>query len=153
MTDKQNSIQSRRTPHHRNKHLHSWNHGIREIIKFMKEKRGIFLTRKKVFEIIELFFELSFQAQMRGYYDVWPEYDKRMELHIIKQVGPLKIQKNMATKKIIYPDKYPGMEFVIEPMGYTFINYGYTFVPDLEVQRAAVDFINKNPEIAEKIIP
>ena len=152
MMDKQNSIRSRQSPHHRNVHLHSWNQSIRDVLALMK-KREVKITRKQVFRIIELFFAYSFQAQMRGYNYTWPSKARRMELHILKRTGPMKIQKHMGTQKIIYPDLYPGIEFVIEPEGKRFINFGYNFVPDLEVRKAIVDFINKNPDIAEKIIP
>ena len=153
MMDKQNSIRSRRSPHHRNKHLHSWNPGIAAVIKYMKKKRGVFLKRSKVFQVIELFFELSFKAQMHGYKNTWPHAQRGFGLTLVKQTGAKKIQKHMATQKIVYPDNYLRLEFIIEPRGDRFFNYGYNFVPDLEVRKASVDFINKNPEIAEKLIP
>lgn len=152
MTDKPNLIHSRRSPHHSNKHLHSWNYGIRDVLALMK-KNGIRIKHAQIFQMIELFFDLAFQAQMRGYTHTWPHRQRRMELHILKRTGPLRIQKHMAQQEIVYPDNYPGVEFVVEPEGDRFINYGYTFVPDLHVRRAIVDFINKNPEIAEKLIP
>lgn len=152
MMDRQSSIRSRRSPHHRNKHLESWNIPIQKIIAYLKKKE-IRIVRKQVFEILELFFEYSFRAQMHGYRFTWPTTRKRMELHIIKRIAPLRIQKHMAGQVLVFPEKYPGMEFVIEPDGSRFTNYGYNFVPDLEVRRAVVDFLNKNPKIAEKLIP
>jgi len=150
---KLSSTSSHHSPSHRNKNLTTWYKGIKRVMAYMNKHRNTNLTHSQVFLIIQMFFDLAFQSQMRGYKDTWPERRRRLELHIIKYVGKPKGKKNLASLGFYYPKEYLGYEFIIEPEGDRFINYGYEFVPDFHIRKAIVEFIDNNPEIAEKLMP
>jgi len=153
MTGKRNSIPSQRSPSHKNRDLDSWHKGIKRVMMYLRKKRDTYLTYLQVFQIIEAFFELSFQAQIRGYRYTWPAKNKRMEMHILKYIGKPKTSFRSARLSFVFPDRHLGYEFVIEPAGVDFVNYGYEFIPDIIVRKEIVKFMNENPEIAEKLIP
>ena len=151
--ESQNLTSYHQNPHDKYTKLKGWGEGIRQTIEYIRGKGLGRFKPSQIREIIKLFFELSFMAQLHGYNQTWPGDVRRMEFHILKYNGYSKSPAALRPNKIIRADEYPNLEFCIEPAGSRFINYGYHFVPDLKVQEAIVDFINRNPDKAKKIIP